>query len=78
MALSKKKLKELGTAIGVALLATVLAAAATKYLSFLSSLENIAADIRIAALQPPMPQSKDIVIAGITEETVAQFPYRSP
>ena len=77
-ALSKKKLKELATAIGVALLATVLAAAATKYLTFLSSLENIAADIRIAALQAPMPQSKDIVIAGITEETVTQFPYRSP
>ena len=78
MALPKKKLKELGTALGVALLATVLAAAATKYLTFLSSLENIAADIRIAALQPPMPQSKDIVIAAITEETVTQFPYRSP
>ncbi|MBU3694861.1 MAG: adenylate/guanylate cyclase domain-containing protein [Rhodocyclaceae bacterium] len=76
--LSKKKLKELATAVGVAVLATVLAAAATKYLTFLSSLENIAADIRIAALQPPMPQSKDIVIAGITEETVTQFPYRSP
>jgi len=78
MALPKKKLKELGTALGVALLATVLAAAATKYLTFLASLENIAADIRIAALQPPMPQSKDIVIAAITEETVTQFPYRSP
>lgn len=74
----KKKLKELATALGVALLATVLAAAATRYLSFLSSLENVAADIRIAALQPPLPQSKDIVIAGITEETVTQFPYRSP
>jgi hypothetical protein len=76
--IGKKKLKELGTALGVAVLATALAAAATKYLTFLSSLENIAADIRIAALQPPMPQSKDIVIAAITEETVAQFPYRSP
>ena len=76
--LSKKKLKELATAFGVAVLATALAATATKYLTFLSSLENIAADIRIAALQPPMPQSKDIVIAGITEETVTQFPYRSP
>ena len=37
-ALSKKKLKELATDIGVALLATALAAAATKYLTFLSSL----------------------------------------
>ncbi len=78
MAMPKKKLKELGTALGVALLATVLAVAATKYLTFLSSLENIAADIRVSALQPPMPQSKDVVIAAITEETLSQFQYRSP
>jgi class 3 adenylate cyclase/CHASE2 domain-containing sensor protein len=78
MAIPKKKLKELGTALGVALLATVLAVAATKYLTFLSSLENIAADIRVSALQPPAPQSKDVVIAAITEETLAQFQYRSP
>jgi len=73
-----KKAKELLTAVAVALFATVLAVSATRYLTFLSSLENIAADIRIAALQPPMPQSKDIVIAAITEDTVTQFPYRSP
>ncbi len=78
MAMPKKKLKELVTALGVALLATVLAVAATKYLTFLSSLENIAADIRVSALQPPTPQSKDVVIAAITEETLAQFQYRSP
>lgn len=78
MATPKKRLKELATALGVALLATVLAVAATKYLTFLSSLENIAADIRVSALQPPMQQSKDVVIAAITEETLAQFQYRSP
>ncbi len=78
MALPKKRLKELGTALGVALLATVLAVAATKYLTFLSSLENIAADIRVSALQPPLPQSGDVVGAAITEETLSQFQYRSP
>lgn len=78
MALPKKRLKELGTALGVALLATVLAVAATKYLTFLSSLENIAADIRVSALQPPLPQSGDVVVAAITEETLSQFQYRSP
>jgi len=74
----RRKSREFLYAFAVAVLATALAAAATRYLSFLSSLENVAADIRIAALQPPLPQSKDIVIAGITEETVTQFPYRSP
>jgi len=75
---NKKKVKEILTSLGVAVLATVLAVAATKYLTFLSSLENIAADIRVSALQPPAPQSKDVVIAAINEETLSQFQYRSP
>ena len=58
--------------------ATLIAAYATHYISFLSAIENTAADIRVAALQPPQPQSKDIVIVAITEDTLAQFPYRSP
>jgi class 3 adenylate cyclase/CHASE2 domain-containing sensor protein len=73
-----KHVKELVTAIGVTIAATVLAASSTHYLSFLASLENVASDIRVAALQAPMEQSKDIVIAAINEETVTQFPYRSP
>ena len=73
-----KKIRELLASLLLAVLAAIIATAATHYLTFLSSLENIASDIRIAALQAPMPQSKDIVIAAITEETVTQFPYRSP
>lgn len=73
-----KQLRQIATMIGVVLVATVLAVLGTRYVTFLAGLENSAADIRIAALQPPQPQSKDIVVAAITEETVTQFPYRSP
>ncbi|OYY70671.1 adenylate/guanylate cyclase domain-containing protein [Sphingomonas sp. 28-63-12] len=76
--MTAKDIKAYRTAILVAAFAAVLATLAVQYLSFLSSLENIGRDIRVAALSPPMPQSKEIVIAGLTEETVAQFAYRSP
>jgi len=70
--------KQLIATIAIAVLATLAATLLTRYLTFLSYLENVAADIRVAVLQPPMPQSKDIAVVAITEETLAQFPYRSP
>ncbi len=73
-----KQLRPYITAIAVMVAATTLAVLATRYIAFLSALENAASDIRIAALQPPQAQSRDIVIAAITEETLARFPYRSP
>lgn len=74
----KAKAKNLLTACLVAVLATSIATLATTYLTFLSSLENTAYDIRMAAFQPPMPQAAEIVVAGITEDTLTQFQYRSP
>jgi class 3 adenylate cyclase/CHASE2 domain-containing sensor protein len=76
--MTAKNVKALQTAVFAAVFAAVAATLAVQYLSFLSSLENIGRDIRVAALSAPMPQSKQIVIAGLTEETVAQFAYRSP
>ena len=73
-----KHIRQIASLIGVVLAATALATVCTRYVTFLAGLENVAADIRIAALQPPQPQSKDIVVAAITEETVTKFPYRSP
>ena len=60
-----KQVKELATAFGVAIAACALAVASTRYLTFIGGFENIANDIRIAALQPPMPQSSNIAVAGI-------------
>ena len=73
-----KKARTSLTAFGVAFVACLLATLAVQYLSFMANLENVARDIRVAAFSAPMPQSKDIVIAAINEETLAQFPYRSP
>lgn len=73
-----KKLKVWLTAASVAFFATAIAVLAVQNLGFLSHLETIAGDIRVAALSKPMPQSKDIVIAAIDESTLTQFPYRSP
>ncbi len=70
--------KRIATVLGVVIAAAALATLSTRYLAFLSGLENVAGDIRIAALQPPQPPSRDIVIAAITEETLARFAYRSP
>ena len=70
--------RQIFAAIAIAAIATLAATLLTRYLTFLAYLENVAADIRIAVLQPPMPQSKDIAVIAITEETLAQFPYRSP
>lgn len=64
--------------LAVAVAAAVLASGLTWGLAFLNSLEKVAADIRLAAFQPPQPQSESIVLAAITEETLTSFPYRSP
>jgi len=71
-------LKQWVAAALIAAVAAVITALATRNLAFLSNLENVAADIRVAAFQQPLPQSKDIAIIAITEETLSRFPYRSP
>ena len=43
-----------------------------------ANLENRLADIRLETLTPPEPRHPDIVIVTIEEETLEQFPYRSP
>ena len=78
MKLSKKKFYAGLSIVAVTFFSTVFAVMGVANFSALSSAEKTASDIRMAAFQAPMPQSKDIVIAAITEETLAQFPYRSP
>lgn len=64
--------------LGVVIAAALIATFATRYVTFLASLENVARDIRVAALQPSQVLSKDIVIVAITEDTLSRFAYRSP
>jgi class 3 adenylate cyclase len=76
-------LKIENTRDGVALLAIALVAAIISYLSlstlpFLGNTERYVADYRIATLTPTEQPHPDIVFVAITEDTLAQFPYRSP
>lgn len=74
--MNAKTLKAYRTAAIVAVLAAFAATMALR-IGFLEHLEVVTRDIRVATAAP-MPQQKDIVIAGLTEETVTQFAYRSP
>lgn len=62
----------------VVVVAAVLAPMALRYIAPLGSLETKLQDIRIAALQPPEPPATGVVVVALDEETIAQFPYRSP
>ena len=69
--------RKLGSLLGVMLLATLLALLLDRF-SLVENAERKLVDLRVAALQPPLPQNEDIVVLAITEDTLAQFPYRSP
>ncbi len=62
----------------VAIAAAVAATLAVHYVAFLTYADRFLGDWEIAALTAPEPQSSDIVVVAITEDTLRQFPYRSP
>ncbi len=75
------KLPKLGTKAGlviVTLAAVSIAYVADNFISFLTLAERTVEDIRVASALPTEPQDPDIVIVGITEDTLKQFPYREP
>lgn len=73
-----KAQKQAVSALLIAIFAAVMAVCAVRYLAPLTNLENKVADIRVAAMQRPMPASDDVVVVAVNEETLAAFPYRSP
>ena len=75
---STQSLKQSLAATFIVVIAALTATLATRHLAFLANLENVAADIRVAAFQPPMPQSKEIAVIAINEDTLSRFAYRSP
>ncbi len=62
----------------VAVVCAIIASAAVNNLTFLANANQFIADGETAALTPAEPQDPDIVIVAITEDTLAQFPYRAP
>lgn len=49
-----------------------------RFLPFVQIAENYLYDIRLTLLSKPKQQSTEIVVIGITEETLSTMPYRSP
>ena len=64
--------------MAVVVLTTAISVGVSQWFPFVSMAENWLADYRVATLSPSQSQSADVVIVTITEDTVAQFPYRSP
>jgi class 3 adenylate cyclase/CHASE2 domain-containing sensor protein len=62
----------------VALGCAIVAVAAVDNIAVLTSADQFISDWEVAAIAPAEPQATDIVIVAINEDTLAQFPYRSP
>lgn len=74
----RPELKQGLTLFVVGIVATIVAIVCVHKLAILTESERLVEDIRTATLAPPEPQDPQVVIVGITEETLRQFPYRSP
>jgi class 3 adenylate cyclase/CHASE2 domain-containing sensor protein len=62
----------------VTLVAVAVAYVADSYIAFVTLTERTVEDRRVASALPVEPQDPNIVILGITEDTLTQFPYREP
>ena len=74
----KLKLGSKATLVLVTLLAVAAAYVGDNFISFVTLTERTVEDMRVASALPVEAQDPDIVILGITEDTLAQFPYREP
>lgn len=74
----KLKPRQVLSSVAIWIAAAVLGGATVHYIAPLANLETKLADIRVAAMQAPMPPSKDVAVVALDEATLASFPYRSP
>ena len=70
--------KRLVPVAAIIILTTVAMVLLPRALPVLRVAENWTGDLRIAVLSPPRPQSTDIIVVTITEDTLGLLPYRSP
>ena len=64
--------------VAVAVLSATVAMAAVTYISFVHQADQFVRDLETAWLSRPEPQSTDITIVTISEQTLKLFPYREP
>src|SRR5690242_17465427 len=62
----------------IAVVATGAATLAVHNITFLLYVEHVVADVRTAWQMPAERQDPNIVIVALDEDTLQQFPYRSP
>lgn len=72
------KLKDMAYMVLIVVFSTIGAYLLPVAMPFMQLMENWTVDARISALSAPQPQSEDIVIVTITEDTLATLPYRAP
>ena len=62
----------------ISLLTTLFTAFVIEHVALASLAENHLTDVRVAMLSTPRPQSPNIAVVLIDDETLANYPYRSP
>lgn len=70
--------RHIAASLAIVLLSSALSYVCVQFLPFLNLAEQWLSDYRISSLTPPVEPSDDIVVLTVTEDTLAQFPYRSP
>ena len=76
--MTKTRARDAIPLLAILVAATALVLASQRWLPFVGGAETFVSDLRMVALAPQAPQSKDVVIIAITEATLASFAYRSP
>jgi adenylate cyclase len=66
------------TPVAIALVATLVAAFAVGRVTLLKNANQFVSDVEMSISAAPEPMDSDIVVVAITEDTIANFPYRSP
>src|SRR4051812_18500817 len=72
------RLKQARAVTIVMVACAVLAVFLVRNLAFLTNADQYVIDLETARYAPAEPQDSDIVIVAVTEDTLAQFPYRAP
>ena len=78
MQVNQQTLKRIGNLCIAIGLAATLGFGLTHFVSLLHHLEVRTQDIRETGFSQRLPQDKKIVVVAINEQTLSQFPYRSP
>ncbi|HEY1709269.1 MAG TPA: CHASE2 domain-containing protein [Rhizomicrobium sp.] len=76
----KRNRERLGilTPFAVAAISVLMTFLVVRNIDLLARLDTLVGDYQTAILSPLEPQDPKIVIAAVNEDTLAQFPYRSP